>query len=422
MRKEARFTFVVDSFNRTAFANLIASLEGFCDSKLLRPIHSEELSSVDLRDSSQFVEIVAFSAMTTNFDKCAALMQSLRERVKGEVLTICGGSHATGRPMEVLESGFDYCCVGEGEEVLKGIVSDIRSSGRIGEIPGLLRLEDGKLKGSCESPRVEIDSHPALPLRQSFPTYIEAGRGCRWHCAYCQTPRIHGHIERFRKSTSIERVVAEYKDRGMKDFRLLLPNSLGYLSSQPKLPNCDALEDLLARVDKASGGAPIYLGSFPSEIRPDYVTPQAIAILKRYVANKRLVIGGQAASERLLRKVGREHTVEDIRKASEIVSDSGFQASVDLIFGLPDEQYQDREAAFEFMDELGRKGVVFNMHFFMPLPGTPLAHATPSFLGSDERRRLDRFASRGIVRGSWRRQEEMARRWVLSREEQSRCQ
>jgi len=422
MRKKTRFTFIVDRSNRTAFATLVASLEGICEDPFLRLIRPEEFAALDLGSSPDLIDIVGFSTMTATFDACVGLLRRLKMHKHGpNLVTMCGGSHATGRPLEVLKSGFDYCCVGEGEEVLRRLVVNLQSYGKVGEVPGLLRLRDGKLDGSSRSPCVEIDSLPALPLRRKFPTYIEIGRGCRWACAYCQTPRIHGRIERFRSARSVEMVIAKYKEFGMRDFRLLLPNALGYCSTETRVTNCDAIEDLLARACKAADGGQVYLGSFPSEVRPDYVTPEAIAVLRRYVANRRLVIGGQAASHRILKDIQRNHTVEDIRTACEIVQGYGFRATVDLMFGFPDEDAQAREETFAFMDELGRKGIVFNMHFFMPLPGTPLAASSPSFLTPEDRRRLDRLASGGIVRGGWRRQEEIARQWVLGRQDKSQC-
>ena len=74
----------------------------------------------------------------------------------------------------------------------------------------------------------------------------------------------------------------------MKDYRFLLPNTLGYLSEAPGVPNCGALEELLTRSRAVCGGGRIFLGSFPSEIRPDYVTEPALRVLKAGVSNKGL--------------------------------------------------------------------------------------------------------------------------------------
>jgi radical SAM superfamily enzyme YgiQ (UPF0313 family) len=195
----------------------------------------------------------------------------------------------------------------------------------------------------------------------------------------------------------------------MQDIRLLAPNALGYAALAPRQPNCNALDDLLGRVRAAAPEGRIFFGSFPSEMRPDYVTPEAIAVLKRYVSNRRLVIGGQSGSQRILDLIGRAHTVEDIMRASEIVASFGFQPLVDLMIGFPFEEPEDREASFALMERLRPARARFTMHFFMPLPGTRLADASPRFLSDAERRHIDGLAQQGLVRGRWRRQEEFAR-------------
>jgi radical SAM superfamily enzyme YgiQ (UPF0313 family) len=82
------------------------------------------------------------------------------------------------------------------------------------------------------------------------------------------------------------------------------------------------------------------------------------------------------------------------------------------MLGLPGEDTEDREATLNLVEELGDRGVVSNMHFFVPLPGTALMAAEPVFLSDTQRRRLDRFAQSGILRGRWRRQEETAKKWA----------
>jgi radical SAM superfamily enzyme YgiQ (UPF0313 family) len=213
----------------------------------------------------------------------------------------------------------------------------------------------------------------------------------------------------------IERVVDFYARTGMKDFRFVLPNALGYGSDRPGEPDCEALGALLERVSSKARGGRIFLGSFPSEARPEYVTAGALRVLKEYVSNEKLVIGGQSGSQRVLDRLGRGHGVEDIMAACDTAIAGGFKPAIDLVLGFPEETAGDRRLTIDLIDDLAGRGSRVNMHFFMPLPGTPLSEGAPVFLREDERRVLDRMAQRGIVRGGWRRQEEFARLWVKLR-------
>jgi B12-binding domain/radical SAM domain protein len=414
MKSRVRFTFVRDRLNRTAIASLIAALEDHVEdvTDSIRVATAEEALRLDFDRSDETAEVLCTSSMTVGFPEVARLVGSLKAKWGSRTLiTISGGAHSSGDPAGALRAGLDYCCVGEGEDVLREVALCLAAGRGVDGIAGIHRLEGGKLEGRPREHPVDLSSFPALPRRMGFPTYIEIGRGCRWGCGYCQTPRIHGCQERFRSVADVESTVSVYAGFGMKDFRFLLPNALGYASREPRKPNCEAIGDLLERSASAAGDGRLFLGSFPSEVRPDYVTEDAVRILKRYVANDKLVIGGQSGSERMLEAIGRGHGVEDIRRSCDIVSSCGFVPSVDMVLGFPGETSEDRQATFALIEELGSQRATFYVHFFMPIRGTPLGRSAPVFLTDRERRDLDRLAQEGIVRGRWRRQEEIAGKW-----------
>ncbi len=374
------------------------------------------------------------SAMTMTARPATELHRDLKSKWGGTAFTsICGGPHPTGDAASVLKgesasdtgrspgTGFDYACVGEGEDIVKEVALGLARGKALDGVAGLFRLKDDELTGEVRRDRVDLERCPPLPMRNRFPTHIEIGRGCRWGCAYCQTPGIHGRVERFRSLDSIEKVVDFYARTGMKDYRFVLPNALGYASDRPGSPNCDALSDLLERARSRARGGRLFLGSFPSEARPEYVTAEALGILKEHVSNEKLVIGGQSGSQRILDELKRGHSVEDIRKACDTAIGAGFKPAIDLVLGFPGESAEDRRQTFKLMEDLAGQGSRVNMHFFMPLPGTPLAEGTPVFLREHDRRVLDRLAQDGIVRGGWRRQEEFSRIWVKRRRDKSPC-
>lgn len=418
MKSKVRFTFAFDRACRTAVAALIASLDavsGDGHARLIRAVPHERLGEIDF--DADTIEFVCMSSMTRNFPARAGALAGLKSRHGGEFRSIIGGPHASADPRGALEAGFDYCCVGEGEEAIRDIFDRAAAGLEIEGIGGIFTLAGGEVVGRARESEADLDGFDPLPRQVRFPTYIEVGRGCRWGCSYCQTPRIFGRSERFRSPERVQEIAAHYVKWEMRDVRLLLPNALAYGSTEPAMAEPGALDEMLGRVRASCPGARIYLGSFPSEVRPDYVTPEAVRVLRKHVNNDSLVIGGQSGSDRLLRWLKRGHGVEDIPRALEVVKAGGFEASVDLMLGFSVEEPEDRQATLDLARELGAKGARINMHFLMPLPGTPLAGTAPRFLTYDERRKLDRLAQQGIVRGHWRRQEETARQW-LDRETQ----
>ena len=138
------------------------------------------------------------------------------------------------------------------------------------------------------------------------------------------------------------------------------------------------------------------------------MTPEAVALVRRYCGNDNLIFGAQTGSDRLLRALRRRHTVADVYRAAEVVIAGGLTPVVDLIFGLPGESAPDVVASVRLMEDLAAMGAVIHSHTFMPLPGTPLEDAPPGQVDPALHPLLDRLASQGHQVGQWRRQEELA--------------
>ena len=163
---------------------------------------------------------------------------------------------------------------------------------------------------------MDLDSYPPF-ARILAP--IEISRGCPWGCTYCQTPRLFGSCMRHRSIP----IIAKYARRH-KDIRFTSPNSLAYGSDgrRPRLEKVEALLKALAEQKK-----PIYFGTFPSEVRPEFVSPAALELIVKYCANKSLSLGGQSGSPAVLRSIGRGHGRDEIEAACELALDYGLAAA-----------------------------------------------------------------------------------------------
>lgn len=68
--------------------------------------------------------------------------------------------------------------------------------------------------------------------------------------------------------------------------------------------------------------------------RPDYITNQSLAVLKDYQVST-IELGAQSLHDDILLKAGRGHTVNDIRKASQLIREAGFKLGLQMMTGLP---------------------------------------------------------------------------------------
>ena len=202
---------------------------------------------------------------------------------------------------------------------------------------------------------------------------------------------------------------------GSRFVRFLTPTSLSYGSDDTSV-NLGAVDALLRTVREGAGAeAKIFFGTFPSEIRPEHITTEALEVLKRWVDNKTLVIGGQSGSNRILEETRRGHTVDDVIRAVELAVAAGFQPDVDFLLGLPGETPDDRVLSMKLAERLVAKGARIHSHAFMPLPGTPLRDATPSLIEPATALAMERLEGKGKAYGQWRKQVVTAERLVRAR-------
>ena len=195
-------------------------------------------------------------------------------------------------------------------------------------------------------------------------------------------------------------------EHGYSFARFVTPNAFAYQSpDNGRTVNLAAIEALLHGMAALVGKEELYFGTFPSEVGPETVTVEAVALVRRYCGNDNLIFGAQTGSDRLLHALHRNHTVADVYRATEIVVAAGLTPVVDLIFGLPGEEAEDLAATLRLMEDLVAMGAVLHTHTFMPLPGTPLEDAPPGRVDPALHPLLDKLASQGRQMGQWRKQQ-----------------
>lgn len=334
--------------------------------------------------------VVAYSFMSFDLDWVKEEVRVLKE--KGYTL-IAGGPHASADPKGCLEMGFDHVFVGDGEENILRFVMGEREE-----------VFDGITK------RVDLNHYPPfLPSRNIYMP-MEITRGCPFECAYCQTSQIAGKMVRHRDVDLLVHFARLGVLRNRKIARFITPNAFGYGSKNGVTPNVEKIEELLYGLKKV-GVEEIYFGTFPSDVRPESVTDEVLAVIKKYVNNKSIVVGAQSGSERILKLINRGHTVEQVEEAIEKIAAHGFVPHVDFIFGFPFETEEDLEQTFNFIVKIVQKyNAKVHAHTFMPLPGTKLFGVGPGRLTREHYRFLGSLASKGILDGYWMKQAELARK------------
>lgn len=213
---------------------------------------------------------------------------------------------------------------------------------------------------------------------------------------------------RHRSVANVRWHVDAMRERGLRDVRFITPTALSY-GSQTDEANLDAVEELLASCREGIGpDGRVFFGSFPSEIRPEHITRDALRLVRKYCANTNIIVGAQSGSDRILDAAKRGHGVEEVRRAVRVGVEEGFRINVDMIFGMPGEDRADVEASLGLARELADLGARIHAHTFMPLPGTPWREAPAGDVAPETIREVDRLSQRGALYGHWQKQRDHA--------------
>ncbi|MCE4611054.1 MAG: TIGR04013 family B12-binding domain/radical SAM domain-containing protein [Desulfurococcales archaeon] len=328
-------------------------------------------------------------------------------RVSREFPVGAGGPHATGAYWQLLRLGVRAAVAGDGEPAAPLLVEALLGERELGEVPNIAFMEGRRFRVTRRVYASLDDYDPHSPELGLYPP-IEIMRGCTDRCTFCEVPYHWGGGARFRSVESVARAVRDYVAAGRRDIRFVAPVGFAYMSKDLRTPNVDAIEKLLLAV-RREGGKP-YLGTFPSETRPELVTEDVLRVVARLAYNRRIAMGLQSGSERMLRLVRRGHGVEEVLEASRLALKYGFTPVVDIIFGLPGEMEEDVRATIMVMEELASMGARLRLHTFIPLPGTPLARSPPGRVHPLYEKAVLRLLGKGVIEGYWREQVELARK------------
>ncbi|NPA69253.1 MAG: TIGR04013 family B12-binding domain/radical SAM domain-containing protein [Crenarchaeota archaeon] len=397
--------------NRFSLAYVLSIIENYAASR--RHVNRIVLAKDVVREierSDADVIVVMYSIMTPQifeeeFLEEISNVEMLKRRKN--VIMIAGGPHASGDPVGTLTKlKFDIAVLREGEVTIPRLLDSILNYDDLSNVPNIVYKYGDKIVKTFDyvPPRI-IGS---APFSRTFKIYapIEIMRGCTHACKYCQTPRISMFRIRYREIDEVRRYCEHYVKHGIKVIRFLAPNGFAY-GSDGRRPRPDKIEKLL-KTCKQVGDVKLVLGAFPSEVRPDFVTRDVMEVVVKYVHNRKIAIGAQSGSNRLLRYIGRGHDVECVYEAVDLCIEYGFQPCIDFIFGLPGETEEDVEKTVKVMIDLARRGCIIRGHTFMPLPGTPFENEPPGKVHPKYLEALREIERMRRLEGYWKEQEHIA--------------
>ncbi len=357
----------------------------------------------DIKDilTGKGINVFAYSFMTPLLEQVSIEIEQLLKLISHNDWLIAGGVHPTIDPFGCLKIGFDRVFCSESERTLISFFEKL--------LDGSEKKNDKQIVMDENENPISLDDYPPFPVNKKIFVPIELSRGCYNACTFCCSPRIYHSTIRFRSAEGLKQPFTEMKKNNRRKLFFVTSNILSYRING----DTEGYESLITLCEQAYSYnlTDIHLGSFPSEIRPEYLDEKFMEIFDKYCINRNIVIGAQSGSKRMLKILKRGHTVQDVKNAAIMCRKYKFVPMVDFIFGLPDETKEDREQTLDLIEWLLKNaGAKIHPHYFISFPGTPLWGIEPQYLDTKTLAYLEKLDKFGKSFGDIKSQEKLSRK------------
>jgi threonylcarbamoyladenosine tRNA methylthiotransferase CDKAL1 len=218
---------------------------------------------------------------------------------------------------------------------------------------------------------------------------VPIAQGCVGNCAYCQTRVARGALHSYSTEQILAHVRCAYHE-GAREFWITAQDTGAY-----GLDIGTNIVELLRKLIALPGDFQIRLGMG----NPNFVLQHIGGLVNVFQSPKLfqfLHVPLQSGSDRILRAMNRDYSVDDFLRVCRTFSDTfeRFSIATDVICGFPGETNEDFECTVRVLETI--KPAVVNRSRFSPRPFTPAAEMKPlpQHVIADRSRRLARLVER----------------------------
>ncbi|NRT70550.1 B12-binding domain-containing radical SAM protein [Clostridium beijerinckii] len=287
-------------------------------------------------------DIVAFSTYIWNVELISRVA-NLIKRVDSNIEILYGGPEVSFDSRSFLKNNVgEYVIEGEGEKTYRDFILYKLGKIKLEDVRGLHYKINDVVYSNEKRPLMSMDEI-VFPYEENEDltnkiVYYEASRGCPFNCKYCLSSTSHG--VRF---LDIDRV--------LKDLMYFINKEVRLVKFVDRTFNCNskfamAIWDFLINQDTNT--------QFHFEISADILKPQEIELLSKAPKGRfRFEVGVQTTNDEVLRNINRFVNFSDIKeKVLEIEALRNIDQHLDLIAGLPGEDYESFKKSFNDMYEI----------------------------------------------------------------------
>lgn len=274
-------------------------------------------------------DVVAISTYIWNVEMVERLA-NLIKIVNPSIEIVYGGPEVSYDSMIFLKNNEgEYVIEGEGENTYREFIEYKLGKREIEGIRGLYYKKEGNVLYNGSRPAMSLDD-VVFPYEEDEDlsnkiVYYESSRGCPFNCKYCLSSTSHG--VRFR---SIDKV--------LKELQFFIDKKVKLVKFVDRTFNCNtkhsmAIWNFLINADTNT--------HFHFEISADILKDEEIELLRKAPLDRfQFEVGVQTTNDDVLRNINRFVNFSDIKeKVQELLSIRNIKQHLDLIAGLPGEDY-----------------------------------------------------------------------------------
>jgi radical SAM superfamily enzyme YgiQ (UPF0313 family) len=258
---------------------------------------------------------------------------------------VLGGAGFSILPQPILEYlGADMGIQGEGETVFVDLLKKMGKNASPAGLPGL--FQRGAAAPARRAFIKDLDSLPlpaptllagSLACALDAPVPVQTRRGCPLSCSYCSTPTIEGRSVRWRSQESIVHWLKQWVDNGFRKFY--------FVDNTFNLPPSYAI-NLCLQIIAAGLNISWRCILFPGALDPKMIETMARA------GCKEVSLGFESGSQSILRGMNKHYSVDEVRRACDLLHRHGIRRMGFLLLGGPGETRETVRESLSFAESL----------------------------------------------------------------------
>jgi len=303
-------------------------------------------------------DVVGFSCYLWNIEGVLYLAENIK-KIKPETVIVLGGPEVSYEIENLLktQSHIDYVIIGEGEQRFGKLLKVLEGKIALASVDGIAYRHDNDIVINSPKSYVDLNQIPFSYTDENLENklvYYETSRGCYFKCAFCLSS-----LEDDVRFADIEKV--------REDFLRFVRMGIKVVKLVDRSFNCRLSRALkLLEIIRELPGNTV----FHCEINPELVNEDFIKALKGLEDRLQFEIGIQSTNPVTLKEICRTPDVKRALEGIRQLKTTGIKLHVDLIAGLPLENFESFSRSFDDVYNLFPQEI--QLGFLKLLKGTRL--------------------------------------------------